>query len=84
MNVIVSNVNSSKFNNLDVDVIKSINGEFSVDEIVQSFSNFFFNRIFLDITAVQDYRDVATLKKITSGLDASKIILLLSDDDAVN
>ena len=34
MNVIVSNANAAKFNNLGVDVIKSINGEFSVDEIV--------------------------------------------------
>lgn len=84
MNVIVSNVNSSMFNDLDVDVIKSINGEFSVEEIVQSFSNFFFNRMFLDITAVSNYRDVNTLKKLSSGLDMSKIILLLSGDEVVN
>ena len=41
MNVIVSNLNGEKFSNLDIDVIKSISGEFTVDEIVQSFSDFF-------------------------------------------
>ena len=84
MNVIVSNLNSNKFVNLDVDIIKSISGEFTSDEIVQSFSNFFFNRMFLDITAIHDYTDVANLRRISIGLDVSKIILLLSDDSIVN
>lgn len=84
MNVIVGNLNNSKFLNLDVDIIKSINGEFSADEIVQTFSNFFFNRMFLDITAVENYKDISNLKKISVGLDVSKIILLLSDDLNIN
>ena len=84
MNVIVSNVNAAKFNSLDVDVIKSISGEFTADEIIQSFSNFFFNRMFLDITAIQNFRDVNTIKKLSVGLDVSKVILLLSDDSVVN
>ena len=33
MNVIVSNKQRNLLNSLDVDVIKSINGEFTVDEI---------------------------------------------------
>lgn len=82
MNVIVSNLNSNSFNNLDIDVIKSISGEFTVDEIVQSFSNFFFNRMFLDVTAIKDYSDVKNFKKLSMGLDVSKIILFLSDDVA--
>ena len=84
MNVIVSNLNGDKFNNLDVDIIKSISGEFSADEIVQTFSNFFFNRMFLDITSVENYTDVGVFKKISMGLDVSKVILLLSDDPVVN
>ena len=84
MNVIVSNRNAMKFSNLDVDVIKSISGEFTVGEIVQSFSNFFFNRMFLDITAIENYQDINTLKALSVGLDVSKIILLLSDDMVVN
>ena len=58
MNVIVSNLNADKFINLNVDVIKSISGEFTAEEIVQTFSNFFFNKMFLDITAIQNYTDI--------------------------
>jgi len=84
MNVIISNTNRNIFANLDVDIIKSINGEFSADEIVQSFSNFFFNRMFLDITAIENYVNINNLKKISVGLDVSKIILYLSSDPIVN
>ena len=77
MNVIVSNLNSNRFVNLDIDVIKSITGEFTVDEIVQSFSNFFFNRMFLDVTAIKDYTNVNIFKSLSIGLDVSKIILFL-------
>lgn len=84
MNVIVSNLNKDKFSNLEVDIIKSINGEFDVEEIVQSFSNFFFNRMFLDITAIKDYKNLNNLQKLSIGLDVDKIILLLNDDPIVN
>lgn len=84
MNVIISNLNKEKFNNLGVDVIKSISGEFEVEEIVQSFSNFFFNRMFLDITAIKDYKNLANIQKLSIGLDVNKIILLLNDDVVVS
>ncbi len=84
MNVIVSNLNAEKFLNLDVDIIKTISGEFTAEEIVQSFSNFFFNRMFLDITAIQNYSNIVNLKKLSVGLDVSKIILFLSNDPLVD
>ena len=84
MNVIVSNLNKEKFASLNVDIIKSISGEFSSDEIVQTFSNFFFNRMFLDITAIEDYNNVNNIQKLSIGLDVSKIILYIGDDPSVN
>ena len=80
MNVIVSNKNQNLLNSLDVDVIKSINGEFSVDEIISTFSNFFFNRMFLDITAVKDYTDISNMQKLSMGLEMDKVILLLDNN----
>ena len=79
MNVIVSNKNQGLLSSLDVDVIKSINGEFSADEIIQTFSNFFFNRMFLDITAIKDYKNIANIQNISMNLDAEKIIFLLDN-----
>ncbi len=84
MNVIVSNLNKEKFASLNVDVIKSISGEFSSDEIVQVFSNFFFNRMFLDITSIENYNNINNIQKLSIGLDVSKIILYIGDDPSVN
>ena len=84
MNVIVSNLNKEKFASLNVDIIKSVSGEFSSDEIVQTFSNFFFNRMFLDITAIENYNNINNIQKLSIGLDVSKIILYLGDDPSVN
>ena len=80
MNVIVSNKNQGLLNSLDIDVIKSINGEFTADEIIGTFSNFFFNRMFLDITAVKDYMDISNIQKLSMGLDIDKVILLLDNN----
>ena len=80
MNVIVSNKNQNLLNSLDVDVIKSINGTFSVDEIIATFSNFFFNRMFLDITAVKDYTDIANIQKLSMGLEMDKVIFLIDNN----
>ena len=80
MNVIVSNKNQNLLNSLDVDVIKSINGTFSADEIIATFSNFFFNRMFLDITAVKDHTDIANMQKLSMGLEMDKVILLLDNN----
>ena len=63
MNVIVANKNEGLLNSLDIDVIKSINGEYEVDEIIQTFSNFFFNRMFLDITAIKNYENISNIQK---------------------
>ena len=80
MNVIVSNKNERLLSSLDIEVIKSINGEFTVDEIIETFSNFFFNRMFLDVTAIKNYMDISNLQKLSINLDVDKIILLLDND----
>ena len=80
MNVIISNKYKDLLNSLNYDIIKNINGEFAVDEIISSFSSFFFNRMFLDITAIKDYKNPQNLQKLSMNLDMSRIILLLDDD----
>lgn len=81
MNVIISNKYQEMLVSLDIDVIKSINGEFTVDEIIKTFSNFFFNKMILDITAIKNYSDISNIQKLSVNLDMSKIILLLDDTD---
>lgn len=77
MNVIVANKNEGLLNSLDIDVIKTINGEYEAEEIIQTFSNFFFNRMFLDITAIKDYTNITNIQKLSMSLDIEKVIFLL-------
>ena len=85
MNVIVSNKNQDMLSNLDIDLIKSINGEFTPEEISAQFpSNFYFNKMVLDITAVKGYQDINVMQELSVLLDMSKVVLFLDDSEAVN
>ena len=77
MNVIVSNKANNLLSSLQIDVIKKIQGEFSVEEIISIFENFFYQRMILDITAIRDYKDVKNIQNLSIHLDTSKIIILL-------
>ena len=75
MNVIVSNKNQLLLENLGIDIIKEMNGEFEVDEIIATFQNFFYQRMILDITSIKNYTDIVNLQKLSISLDMEKIIL---------
>ena len=77
MNVIVSNKNQKMLSNLGIDVIKEMNGEFNVEEIISTFQNFFYQRMILDITAIKNYTDISNLQKLSISLNMDKVILLL-------
>lgn len=79
MNVIITNERQAELSSLDIEVIKSINGTFEADELIQMFSNFFFGRMILDLTALKNYRDIRNLQKFSMSLDVEKIIVLLPD-----
>lgn len=82
MNVIIANEAKEMLSTLDIDVIKSVDGVHTADEIVDMFKNFFYARMILDITAIKDYEDITNIQKISIGLDADKIILLLPNNEA--
>ena len=84
MNVIISNQQDNILSGLDIEVIKSIQGEFEVDDIVSSFSNFFFSRMIIDVTALKDYNNILTYQKLSIGLPVDKIILLLPSQTQVS
>ena len=84
MNVIVSNKNQLLLENLGIDIIKEMNGEFEVDEIIATFQNFFYQRMILDITAIKNYVDIVNLQKLSISLPMEKIILLLDGTEATS
>lgn len=78
MNVIVCN-ERKELNNLTIDVIKSVEGVYSVEELIGMFTNFFFNKMILDVTSIKDYNDYSNLKKLFSNIDSNKVILYLNE-----
>lgn len=80
MNVIISNKYQSMLQGLEIETLKTLNGEFTVDEIISQFKVIFFQRMILDITAIKNYKNIENLQKLAISLDADKIILLLDDD----
>lgn len=80
MYVIISNKYRAMLAGLDIEVMKAINGEFEVDEIIDMFSNFYYQMMILDITAIKNYKDIRTIQKLSVSLDMNKIIFVLDDD----
>ncbi len=84
INVIVSNKYQQLLLNLEIDVIKHITGEFTVEDLTQEFTNFYFNKMIIDITAIKNYENINIIQALSLNFDASKIILLLDDSNVVN
>ena len=77
MNVIVCN-ERKELNTLNIDIIKAVDGVYSVEELVGMFTNFFFNKMILDVTSIKDYNDYSNIKKLFENVDPSKVILYLN------
>lgn len=84
MNVIVSNKYQSLLGTLEIDVIKTINGEFTVQDLVNQFNNFFFNKMIIDITAIKNYENINIMRELSLNFEMDKIIILLDDSPSVN
>lgn len=80
MNVIISNKKTQMLENLNIEIIKEMTGEFDVEEIINNFKNFFFQRMILDITALKNYTDIMTIQKLSLALDMNKVILVLDEE----
>lgn len=83
MNVIVSNEQRNLLSNLDVDVIKSISGEYEVTELIEMFKNFFYNKMILDVTALKNFHNIKTFQTLAMGLDVEKIVFFLPEGSDV-
>lgn len=83
MNVIISNKYKQELDNLEIDISKKLEGEHEVDEIIDTFSNYFFNKMIIDITSIKNYQNISNLQKLSINLNVEKIIFLL-DRENVN
>jgi hypothetical protein len=84
MNVIVVNENKAILDQLDVDVIKKIEGQFEVSELLSKFVNLYFDKLIIDVTSISDYTNLQVMEKFAHDVDANRVILLLNDTPIVN
>ncbi len=77
MNVLVLNEQESVISNLNIEIIKTLRGSFTPEEIISTFNNFFFARMIIDITALKKADDITTYQKLSIGLPIDKVILLI-------
>lgn len=79
MNVMIYNKYKEMLMGLNLDVMKSMEGVFNVDEIIDTFLNFYYDKMILDITAIRDYQNTDNLQKLAMNINMEKVILLLDD-----
>ena len=84
MNVVTSNQCKDIIDRLDIDIIKRIDGQFELRELLSKFVNLYFNKMIIDITSIANYSDIETIKQLSEAVDPNRVILLLSADPVVN
>ena len=84
MNIITSNKNKAVMDKLEIDVIKRVDGEYELRDLLGKFVNLYFNKIIIDITSIKGYEDVNTILDLAKAIDPNRIIILLDDNPTVN
>lgn len=84
MNVVTANENKSIIDRLDIDIIKRIDGQFELRELLGKFVNLYFNKMIIDITSIKDYQNLDTIKQLAQAVDPNRVIILLNNDPVVN
>ena len=60
MNVVIANENKNIIDRLSIDIIKRIDGEYEVRELMGKLVNLYFNKMIIDITAIKNYLVVSS------------------------
>ena len=69
MNVMVVNKYKELLMGLNIEVMKSLEGVFNADEIIDTFTNFYYDKMILDITAIRDYQNFDNLQKLAMNIN---------------
>lgn len=83
MNIIIKNRNRV-IDNAQIEVLKTLTGEFERKDLEEQLVNLTFNKVIIDITAIKNYYDPTSLFYFLSYFDVNKVILLLDDSPLVN
>ncbi len=79
MIVIVSNKQKDALDNANIDAIKEMNGQFTVDDLINNFKNYFFTKMIIDATSIVEFTKKEVLTKLVGEFGVDKIVLLLPE-----
>lgn len=79
MNVMIYNKYKDLLMSLNLEVMKTMEGVYNVDEIIDTFTNFYYDKMILDITAIRDYQNTDNLQKLAMNINMENVILLLDN-----
>ncbi|MDD6272355.1 MAG: hypothetical protein PUA90_02410 [bacterium] len=79
MNVMIYNKYKELLMGLNLEVMKTMEGVYNVDEIIDTFTNFYYDKMILDITAIRDYQNTDNLQKLAMNINMENVILLLDN-----
>jgi len=77
MNIIIKNTNANLVEEFDDEVIKTLEGEFTIDQVQEKITSVYYNKVIIDITAIKDYGNIDNVIKFLRIFDHLKIIIVL-------
>ena len=83
-NVLIYNKYKNVLTGLNLGVGKVLEGVFNVDEIIDTFSSFSYDKMIIDITAIRDYQNIDNLQKLSMNINMENVIFLLEDNPETN
>lgn len=84
MNVVTSNENKAIIDRLELDIIKRIDGQYDLNDLLSKFVNLYFNKMIIDITSIKDYENPQVITTLGQSVDPSRVIILLNNNPVVN
>lgn len=81
MNIVIENLNSSIIDSISIATIKKLTGSYDVTTLFGEISSLNYEKAIIDITALNNYNDINTLKSLISFVKPDKLILVISKDN---
>ena len=81
MNIVIENLNSSIIDSISIATIKRLSGVYDVGALFNEISALTYEKAIIDITAINNYNDINTLKSLVSFIKPDNLILVINKDN---
>lgn len=81
MNIVIENLNENIINSIGISNASVYKGVFDVTQIFGQISALQYEKVIIDITALNNYSDINSIKSLLSFIKSDKIILVMSEQN---